>query len=223
MALVTCAGADVERGRLHLPSRGAWQARIKLDVATAPTGGVTLAAAGGLTASGTVATGGVQLDSAYVRIVGGAGGLGKSIAPAAYRAALVRDPLAAILSAVGETLSPTVDPALLATLLPVWTHTAERASAALDHLAYAAGQALGQAITWRVLLDGTVWIGAESWPAASLPSGDDVLCFFPDEGRYEIGASTPSLAPGVNLAGVGHVAAVDHWVASDQVRTWAWV
>lgn len=208
---------------MHLPSRGPWHARVKLDAATAPSGRVTLAAAGGLTASGTVAGGGVQLDSAYLRIIGGAGGLGTTIRPAAYRNALSRDPLGAILSAAGESLSSTVDQSILSVLLPVWTLAGERASSALDRLAYAVGLALGQALTWRVLLDGTVWIGAESWPAASLPAGADVLWFAPDDGRYELGVQTPALVPGVNVRGVGKVLAVDHWIEHDQVRTWAWV
>src|ERR1700760_4547730 len=95
MALITCAGADVERGRMHLPSRGAWHFRGKLAAAAAPTGRVSIAAAGGLTASGTVIAGGVQLDSGYIRVMGGAGGLGTTISPAAYQNALVRDPLPA--------------------------------------------------------------------------------------------------------------------------------
>lgn len=225
MALITCAGADVERLELHWPQRGPWFARLKLDTATAPSGKVTIAAAGGLSATGTVIQpSGVQLDSAFVRIVGGGGGLSSLVTPAAFEAAQLRDPLNAILGAAGETLSPTVSSDVLSVLLPQWTHVAQRLTTALDLLAYAAAAALGQAIGWRVLSDGSIWLGAETWPTQSLPSGDDVLSYFPDEGRYEIGATTPSLLPGVNLSDINsNVISVDHFVVADEVRTWAWV
>jgi hypothetical protein len=78
-------------------------------------------------------------------------------------------------------------------------------------------------VLWRVLSDGSVWMGTESWPSAKLPDGADVLERFPSELRVELGVQTPTLMPGVNLDGVGKVAAVDHWVEHDQVRTDAWL
>jgi hypothetical protein len=223
MALIRCGGADVERGRIHFPQRGPWYAELTLDTAKAPTGKVTIAAAGGFSLAGTVQRAGVFLDSARVRIVGGAGGLGTIIPPSAYQNALLRDALGAVMQASGETLSATIDPSITGVLLPMWTHVAQRATGALDRLTFAAGKALGKTIVWRVLGDGTLWLGAETWPAQSMPAGSDVLAFFPDEGRYEIGAATPALLPGVKLAGVGQVGAVDHWLEHNAVRTWAWL
>src|SRR5437763_1984323 len=150
MSLITCGGADVIRGRLHLPSRGPWTAWLQLDTATAPTGSVTLAASGGLSLQGTVQIGGVELDSARVRLAGGAGGLATIIPKAAFQNALLRDPLQAIMSAAGETSSASIDASITSVLLATWTHIAQRATTALDLLCYAAGQQLGQAVTWRV-------------------------------------------------------------------------
>jgi hypothetical protein len=223
MALMTCGGSDVLRAELHFPARAAWWARLKLDAATAPSGKVTIAAAGGLSVKGTVLDGGVFCDVAHIQVAGGAGGLGAIVPPAAYQQAQLRDPLGAVLQAAGESLSSTTSSSVLAVQLPSWTVLAERAATAIDALCSAASRALGMSITWRILGDGTVWLGAESWPAQKMPAGADLLDVSPDEGRYVIGTDTPSLLPGVALDGVGKVSAVDHWVNHSEVRTWAWV
>jgi hypothetical protein len=107
-------------------------------------------------------------------------------------------------------------------LLSKWTLTARTVARALDELCFAASSALGQPVLWRVLGDGTVWLGFETWPAQQMPVGADVLEQYPAEGRYVIGATTPFLLPGVNLDGVGNVVGADHWVTHEQVRTDAW-
>lgn len=223
MAQITCGGADVLRGEFHFPARGPWWATLELDTATAPSGQVSIVVAGGFTLQGTVAAGGVFADVAHVDVVGGAGGIGELVPRAAYQSGLLRDPLNAALRAGGEQLSATVSQQLLAVQLKFWSQIEERVGAALDRVAGAAGRALGKAITWRVLDDGTVWLGEESWPSATLPKADDVLEVLPADRRHVIGAEAPSLMPGVDLDGVGKVLAVDHWVAPDAVRTWAWV
>jgi hypothetical protein len=223
MALLTVGDADVIKGRLHFPQRGAWLAWLLLDTTAVPSGQVKLAADGGLSATGTVKSAGVFLDSVALRLVGGAGGLGTIIPPAAYENGQLSDPLNAIMNASGESLSSTVDSSITSVQLTRWTHVAQSASAALDRLAFAAGQALGSTIVWRVLSDGTVWLGAESWPSQDLPAGSDLLKQYPDEGRFEIGAQTPSLLPGVNVPGIGNVAAVDHWIAPRSIRSDAWL
>jgi len=223
MALVTCAGADVLRMRVHMPQRRSWWGWLDLDTATAPTGKVTIAAAGGLSLVGTILQpSGVFLDSARVRVVGGAGGLEQVISPGAYENAQLRDPLNAILSAVGESLSSTVSASILSVLLSHWTLSAIPAAQAIDELSWAAADALGQSIIWRVLSDGTVWLGAETWPSQTMPAGADVLEQAPAEGRFVIGATTPFIVPGVNLQDVGNVIAVDHWVRHDRVRADVW-
>lgn len=219
-ALVTLGGYDVLEARVHMPQRGWWWARAKVDAQTALTGQVTLAASGGLSLVGTVvpALSGVFLDSAWVQLVGGAGGLGKSISPAAFQNALVRDVLSSVLGGVGETASPSIAPTLTAMLLQSWTLIMQPAARAMDQLANAAG-----ADTWRVMSDGTVWMGSETWPAQSLPSTSDVLFQFPSEGRFEIGCETPALLPGVMLSDVGaNIGAVDHFINHSSIRTWAW-
>lgn len=223
MALLTCAGADVIDGAVHMPSRGPWWAKLRLDAATAPTGKVAISASGGLSLSGFVSIGGVAYDVAHVQVVGGAGGLGTIVAPAAYQNAQLRDPLSAIMSGSGESQSATIDDSILAVQLPYWTIVASTAARALDELCGAAAAALGKAITWRILGDGSVWVGSESWPSQSIPVGSDVIDAFPADARYVIGADTPWLLPGIALGGVGNVVAVDHWINAYEVRSWAWV
>lgn len=223
-ALITCAGADLLKGHVSLPQTGPWTAVLELDTTTVPSGQVTLAADGGLSLKGFVLRAGADLqDRMHVRLVGGAGGLSKIVPPAAWQGATVRDPLNAIMSATGESLSSTIDASITGLVQQLWTVAAQSGAACLNLICYAAGQVLGKAIGWRILGDGTVWIGAETWPAQAMPDGADILRQFPGAGRYEIGAQTPSLLPGVNLTGVGNVAAVEHWLSPSEVRTWAWV
>lgn len=223
MALARCANADVLRGRIHFPYRGAWFAPLVLDTATLPSGQVQIVVNGGFTLTGTIEQpSGVQLDAAHVRVVGGGGGLGTIVSPAAYENALLRDPLNAVLQQSGEKLSGTVDASITSLLLSKWTHVAQRAADAIDRLAYAAGHALGKVVVWRVLGDGTVWIGADTWTSQAMPSGSDVIDYFPEEGRYELGVEAPWLMPGVNVTGIGNVAAVDHVLEHDGNRSHAW-
>ena len=224
MALIACAGADVVRGRIHVPQRGAWFAELVLDTPKAPNGKVTIAAGGGLSLAGSVMQpSGVFLDAAHVRVVGGAGGLGKTVPPSAYQVALLRDPLNAVMSATGESLSSAVDGGLLATSLASWTINSCSGARAIAELCYAASQALGQPVGWRTLQDGTIWLGVESWPSQGLPQGAELLEQAPAEGRYIIGVDTPSLLPGVHLTDIdANVLAVDHWIEADRIRTIAW-
>jgi len=199
---------------------------MELDTATPPTGKVSLVAAGGFTLKGSVQPGRSGVDMmgrAHVCLVGGAGGLGTLVNPAAYENAQLGDPLRAVIAAAGETLSSTVSSSITSLILPKWTIVRQRAADLLDLLAQVASQRLGQLVTWRVLSDGTVWLGVETWPATAMPAGSDIINQYPAQSRFEIGAATPSILPGINLAGVGHVAAVDHWIRPDQVRSDVWI
>ena len=216
MAAVTCAGAVVLRGAIHLPTVGPWYADLVLDTATAPSGKVTLAVDGGLSLAGFAVVAGVFLDAAHVRLVGGAGGWQRLVS-AEFRDAHVRDPLGAILQQAGEAQSSTIAASLLTQALASWSIPQSTAATALGLLADAAG------VNWRVLGDGSVWLGAETWPAATLPAGDAIVEQWPSDGRFEIGCDVPSLLPGVNLAGVGNVIAVDHVIEPSRVRSHAWV
>lgn len=225
MSAISCGGADVLSGRVHLTLRKAWWAELALDTDTVPTGKVSISFDGGVSLSGTVMNGGSRLDSAHVRLVAGAGGLRTLLAPNGYQGGLLSDPLNYIMGQSGEALSSLVDPAILALSLATWTITAVSASAALDALASAASRGLGQTIGWRVLSNGAIWLGAETWPSQSLAKDADVLEVHPHEGRYVIGETTPTLLPGISLSdiGGGNIVAVDYWISAEGVTEWAWI
>lgn len=223
MALMTCAGADVLRGRIHMPLRGVWWADLVLDTAQLPAGQVTFNAAGGISLTGTIVNGGIRLDSAHIRIYGGGGGSATVLSGSAYQNAVVNDVLNAIVSAAGERASSTIAANISSAQLQFWTISIETAAHALDNLAGVAGRAVGQQVNWRVLADGAIWMGVETYPSQSLPTTSDVLDVAPVGPRYEIGCETPTLLPGINLTDVGaNISGVDHWLSPDRIRTWAW-
>lgn len=222
MSTITCGDADVIRGRIHLPLRGAWWAELVLDTDKAPTGSVKIEAADGLSLAGTVQRAGVYQDVVHARIVGGAGGLGKPCEPRAFQNAQLSDPLGVVTDASGDTLSGDVSATLKATLLTAWSSAKITAAQGLDEIVGYASSAGGATINWRYLGDGKLWLGSESWPTAKLATADELLELEPSSGRQVIGVATPSLLPGVDLDGVGHVLGVDHWIEPTQIRTWAW-
>lgn len=220
MSLVTYGSADVLECEVHAGQRGAAWAYARLEADAVPTGQATLAAADGISLAMTVIAPQSGRDpfrdSVHVRLVAGAGGLSLPATPAAFDGAQLRDPLGALLAAAGEVQSPTISDAVLSTTIAHWTLHAVSVMAALNDLAAAAG------LSWRVLADGTIWFGLETWPAVTLPATADVLKYYPAEQRYVIGVETPALLPGVALSDLGiNVGAVDHFVDAEKVRTWA--
>jgi len=160
--VITVNGLPVLELRLTLPLVGAWVAELEVDMSEAddpPTGQVSIADDGG-SYNATVVRSGILAHSARLDVVGGRGGLSQAVAARSYRDVSARDVAADILAQVGEALDPSSTPAVLGTKLPYWTVTAGRAGAALSALCDALSA------RWRVLPNGHIWIGVESWPNA---------------------------------------------------------
>lgn len=180
-------GAAVLRAHVFLPLAGVWAADLDVDTDDELAGAVTIEVDGAVAFRGTVLDGGVTHGLWRGRIVGGAGGLRRTLPALAYldatRADVVRDALAE----AGEALSATAGPISAAVAR---FHRAEGAAArAID----ATADALGYG--WRVLADGTVWLGAETWPDA--PAADvTVLDTDPRERRFTLGGDVLGLRPG---------------------------
>jgi len=221
MALVELAGAPVEQGQISMALRGRWVFEGRVTTQKLPAGSVNIVCDGGLTLSGFVDPGasGLFLDSARVRVVGGAGGLGRMVS-GSFQFAQLRDPLQAILDASGEQLDIAISENLLGLPLRRWTMVESSCAAALEALAAAASSALGQAVRWRILPTGLLWMGAETWPTISLAKGDAIEWANPLERLVIVAVETPTLAPGVTIADVGRIAGVTHYIEPSKVRTW---
>ncbi len=205
-------------------ARGPWLAWLKLDGDAAPATHAALADEGGYGLTGTVLRGGI--NAALLQweglVVGGAGGLARPV-EGAYRSAQVGDILAAIAAQSGESMSSSSTAALKAVSLPFWTLGRCSAAQALDALSGAATEALGAPVTWRTLADGTIWMGSETWPTATLPESAEVVEQFPADPRYVIASAFCQLLPGVDIEGVGRVLAVDTYAEPASVREHAWL
>lgn len=233
---ITSAGtppAIVIRARIFLPRVGVWHADLTVDKPNALTGTVTIATAdGSFSLTGTVQRNGIFQQTLSMRVVGGAGGLAnfaKTIQPKAFAGVTLQLPLAYILSSVGESLAPSgvapgqSDPGVLATVLRFWCVTQGTAKQALQRLLDPI------ATSWRMLPNGTVWVGTDTFPPAPNVHFDVVERHFA-EGVIMIGCEKPFLMPGTSItigasatAGVQPVSYVVHDVNAGSVRTEAWL
>jgi hypothetical protein len=134
-------------------------------------------------------------------------------------------PLMDVLRAAGETLSPLAEPNVLAWPLRAWSRMQVPASAEIGALV-----ALVPNATWRVLLDGTVWVGFETWPTFKLSDDDAQTHSEPEKNRLTIAPANdtaPSVLPGMALSysppGFGqqikNVSYVRHDIRPTQIRT----
>lgn len=215
MSFCTLNTLRVLRGSLTLPRVGRWHADLVVDSPVPLAGPVALAFGdGALLFRGAIHRGDVFQDTFHCRIVGGANALAHEIPAKYYRGVPLRLPLADLLREVGETLAATSDEAVLSRLLVKWTRRAGPAAHALAELVD-----VGEA-AWRVLPNGSVWVGRETWPTLETPH--QLLKDDRADGRIEIASDLPLLRPGV-VFGQRHIAAVVHTFGPDKVRSEAWV
>lgn len=215
----TLGDLDVTEVLLRLPLRGAWVAHLELGGTEAPTGAAALRLAredGSIdTFEGTIRRASVAAGSALVSVtlVGGAGRLLEVLEPRehAQGAAPVPAGLIArsIVDGAGERLTDGVEDALDAVLLSRWTRAAMPAGSAIDVLAWALGMG------WRVLVDGSIWIGAETWPAVDAsdlaPNGD------PRDGSVMYAPEGAPLRPGTTIDGA-RAALLDYTITPGRSR-----
>jgi hypothetical protein len=207
--LVTINGSPVVSGAVHLPRTGVWSANLVVDQDTAVTGRVTVEIAGGLTLNGTASRSGVSDGCAVLRVLAGSAALSRPVPPKYFRLIPARQVLEHILRSVGEELAPSSDASLVRRQLQAHCQKRMSASAALSSLVEDLGG------VWRALPDGTIWVGLESWPAASSPG--ELLDEQPHAQCSTYGADAPGLLPGTSVDG-RKVGAVEHLVGED-VRT----
>lgn len=207
---------------IEMPRRGPWHYIARLGTATVPSGSVTFAAANGLTLTGTVRRAAVDARGSVVaRVVGGADGLRTAVS-GHYRNGFARDVLGAICRASGETQATDIPDDVLAVQFDLYTLSGT-CSAALDALAAACAKSLGSAVRWRLQPSGALWLGTESWEAATLQTTDSIADHYPGLGLYVLNVETPTVIPGVALANMGNVEEVHHFIRHDEIRSWVTV
>jgi hypothetical protein len=190
----------VTAGKAHLPRTGNWVADVRVVGEEA------------LPATLVLQLGEVEMPCAVsmdelvngardVRVVGGAGGIGETCRPRHYHRPLLRHVLADLLRDCGERLSPQSDQAVLGLPLEGWDTLAVPNGAMLGALCSLAGEG----INWRVLFDGSVWVGAETWPAS--PADARSIEMNGVHAASVVGTDVPSIWPGTTLAGrqIDHV------------------
>jgi hypothetical protein len=222
VAYGTLNGSPVLSATIGLPRVGAWHADVSLAGSVAPAGACTLAIDGGLTLRGTVLRADVWLETVKLRMVAGAGGLGRPARPRHYRQTRLSIVLADLLKTAGETLAPDADPETLALTFGSWTTIAEPVGALVSAL-LGDDRLPSSTIAWRMKPDGTFWLGQESWPDSGLTNVLDYQELDHDnaEGSLVVSMESLSLLPGTMLDG-RRISYVEHMLAEERVRTKAW-
>jgi hypothetical protein len=211
--MIAVNGFGVRSGSIFMPSYGAWHARliVDADAETDITGACSVAIEGGATLAGTAFRKGEYDGRFEVWIVGGAGLLATLLVGKFYSAAPVRTALADIANESGETLSSTADTTTTTTLLPKWARIAGTAGRALGLLSKQLG------VPWRIIDDGSIWVGPETWPTFGV-TDYDVVDDCAIDGRMTISEETLSLRPGMTFEGL-QVTYVEHRISPESLRT----
>lgn len=168
MAIVTVNGLIAYDAQMFTPRFGAWQIDTRIDDPNVPSGQVrvvidtdaqALAITAGRVLLGTVTRAGPFIGASQVRVVAGAGGLGLVARPKHYESPTLGIVLGDLLADAGETLSITADRGILGTQLPSWTTGARPVGSVIRDLFAVASPASA----WRMLDDGTVWVGTDAF------------------------------------------------------------
>ena len=212
--MITIGGVPLQHGTLTMPRRGVWHLEgvIDDDSGFDPGTLANVEIEGGATLFGVVRRGGVALEISEVQIVGGAGGLSNEIPSAGYNSATARIIIQDILTACGESLATSSDAAITSTQLAQWSRARGAAGAALDDITNAIG------MTWRVLDDGTVWVGVDAWTTQPLAADAEIVDSIVSLSQRVYADETLSLRPGRTVEGI-RVEHVIHRIAPEAFRT----
>lgn len=213
-ALALADGQDVIDLKLTMPRRGVWVAEVSLTADTALREGkqVELELAG-RTWRGTVDRAKAAFGSSVARILGGGGKLAQLAKPAHYSDVTVGIVLQDLLAAAGETRAATADNALLQRHLDHWTVTelplGRQISRLVDEFE----------ATWRVLRDGTLWVGFERWPKTT--GSGQLLQVDPLNDSQKLAIETPDFLPGEDFEG-NHIEYVQVDLLAGAFRATLW-
>lgn len=200
MSVPTCNGLPLLHAIITEPLIGRWVADVQVDADAELGDPITLSFDGGTVQyTGAIHRGGLYSGRWHGRIVGGTGGLSTTLTAKAYRAVPLSVVLGDLITATGETLSSSSE-TLLDAIVAKW----QRIEGPATHTVAAMADELGY--DWRILRDGTLWLGAEAWTtleADAVVVGNspalDCTTYAPD--------AAPLIYPGVTYDGrrIDHV------------------
>lgn len=213
--LSTINGQTVLDMTVTLPRVGVWCVDYSVDTLDPTTVNGAIAIVLGdsspLNLAGTTLRADVWRGRVRGRAFAGANKLGTIMPPKSYASVTSQRLFSDLLTAAGEKLSTTSS---LSGNSPMVALEAITAGASInlftDWLGY----------TWRSLLDGTVWIGNETWPEITPPQFD-LLDYDPEDKRQTWGVTSPWAIPGTVVNGM-NIDRVVHHVRSDAIRTEVW-
>lgn len=211
--MISLAGKQATNVRLHIPAWGVWFVEVSLDAEATITGAVTQVVAD-LTLKGTVLAGGPDGSGrSHYRIIGGKGGLGRTLPKKAYAndaGVKLSTVLADALRDAGEELAPLTTAQSAVRLGPSWTRPAGPACRLLEQVAPSA---------WYVANDGKVTLGAR--PATAY-TGNAVRVSPVDRAHRSLTLAAEVLAPlvpGVVVDGLTAIDVVHTASAAEGLRT----
>lgn len=212
MSLVTIDGADVLEAAIVVPRLGVPTFQAAVLERDAPRAGGIEVALGSQTWKARIKRSGAYSGRFVLHAVGGAGGLATLLSPKAYQGVPVRIPLTDIVQGAGEVLSPLSTAGVVDAFLGNWTRVEQGAGFALAALLARAGRP-----SWRILSDGSLWVGTETWPAAAMQRWT-VVGEGPHRGVVELVSTDPLVLPGETFD-ERKVSVVEHRVTSRGLRT----
>lgn len=186
MTAINCNGHPVLYGTITAPNQGAWWADIQTRGALST--GDTAVITDGETTNlvGTVVDGGESGSRIHARIIGGKGGVLTNTSGRSWRQTTASKVLLDICSDISETPSPGIATSVALSSLPFWTQPVESGGSALRNLADHLG------VTWRVLTNGTVWLGDSNAGEPGLPEFT-VLDPHPEDRSYDVAPESLAL------------------------------
>jgi len=210
---VTFGGKAVSHASVSIPRHGAWHAQVALTELE-PVGDTrgTLQFGPNLALTGAIRRGGVADGAAVLLLLGGSGNLNRLSRRQAYRQAPLRLPLTDLLGVAEQPLAESSHQEVLNAHLAHWVLPEAGVGTALALLLSEV-----QAATWRMLSDGTLWVGTEGW--AQAPAFDYVLTVDqPLENAVRLHSLEPAVLPGQTFRD-RRVSYVHHLLQEDHLET----
>jgi hypothetical protein len=210
-------GSVVSSGIIELPRIGPWRADLKVDAPAALTGKVEIRIGKSDVLKGTVIRGGMY-EGMFCPLIGAGGaGMRAKVTPKHYTSPTLRNVLSDLCGDAGEAISSASDADTLMTQLPHWTTLRMEAGVAIRLLMESAPSGT----SWRMLADGTLWVGPETWPASQVTEFREVAQT-PEDAVVELGLDQPFLLPGTTLGG-RKLDQVNIEITGGKVKTTVWV